>query len=101
MSKVLLALFVMAALVIGIGFYLNWFSYAPKGGDNTNVPITIDKEKIQTDVGKAKEKVKELTEKGREKVKEITDKGKGSSDGGDKERAKDPTPASQAKEKDQ
>jgi hypothetical protein len=112
MRKVLLALFVMAAVVIGLGFYLKWFSLTPKGEeDNTNVPIKVNKEKIKTDVEKGKEKtkdlsekgkekVKDLTEKGKEKVKDVTDKGKGSS-GGDNEKTKDATPASPAKEKDQ
>jgi hypothetical protein len=82
MRKVLLALFVLAALVIGLGFYLKWFSFAPQGGeDNPNVPITVDKEKIKTDVEKGKETAKDLTEKGKEKAKDLTDKGKGSSGG--------------------
>jgi hypothetical protein len=38
MRKVLLALFVLAALVIGLGFYLGWFSIAPRAQDNTNAP---------------------------------------------------------------
>ena len=100
MRKVLLALFVMAAVVIGLGFYLKWFSFTPKGGeDNTSIPIAVDKEKIKSDVEKGKEKAKDLTEKGKEKVKDLTDKGKGSS-GGDNEKAIGATPASQAKEKD-
>src|SRR5215831_8736901 len=90
MRKMLLALFVMAAVVIGLGFYLKWFSFTPKGGEyNTNLPIAVDKEKIKSDV-----------EKGKEKAKDLTDKGKGSG-GGDNEKAKGATPASQAKEKDQ
>jgi hypothetical protein len=48
MRNVLLALAVLAALVIGTGYYLNWFSFAPQGGDNnTNVPSTVDKEKVK------------------------------------------------------
>jgi hypothetical protein len=101
MGKVLFALIVIAAIVIGAGFYLNWFSFAPKGSDtNTNVPITVDKDKIKSDVGHAKEKLKDLTEKGKEKVKDLTGKGKNSGAGGS-EKAKDSTPASSAKEKDQ
>ena len=101
MRKVLLALFVMAAVVIGFGFYLKWFSFTPKGGeDNTNIPVAVDQEKIKSDVEKGQEKAKDLTEKGQEKVKDLTDKGKDSSSG-DNEKAKDATPASQAKEKDQ
>ena len=112
MRKMLLALFVMAAVVIGLGFYLKWFSFTPKGGENnTNIPIAIDKEKIKSDVEKGKEKAKDLTEKGKEKVKDLTDKGKEKakdltdkgkgSGGGDNEKAKGATPVSQAKEKDQ
>jgi hypothetical protein len=77
MRKLLLTLVVAAAILIGLGFYLNWFSWSPKGGDDQNPsPVTVDKEKIQSDVQKGKEKVKDLTEKGKEKAKDLTEKAK-------------------------
>lgn len=57
MRKVVYALLVLAALVIGVGYYLNWFSVSSADGDKPNVSITVDKDKIQSDVRKAKEKI--------------------------------------------
>jgi len=60
MRKLLIALLVAAALVIGLGFYLDWFSLALKDGENQiTVSLTIDKEKIKSDLGKAKEEIKD------------------------------------------
>jgi hypothetical protein len=119
MRKLLLTLLVVAAIVIGLGFYRNWFSWASKGGDDQNHnPVTIDKEKIQSDVQKGKEKVKVLTEKGKEKAKDLTEKAKDltekgkektkdltekakNSGGGDNEKTKGAIPAGQDKDKDQ
>jgi hypothetical protein len=66
MRRVFLVFLGVAVLVIGLGFYLNWFSLASKDGDaHTNVSITVDKAKIKSDVDKAKEKIKDMAE-GRE-----------------------------------
>jgi hypothetical protein len=101
MRKLVLTLLVVAGIVIGLGFYPNWFSWAPKGGDDqTHNPVTVDKEKIQSDVQKGQEKVKVLTEKGKEKAKDLTEKAKNVG-GGDNEKTKGAIPAVQAKEKDQ
>lgn len=60
MRKLLLILLVAAALVIGLGFYLDWFSLALTDGDKQiTVSVTIDKEKIKSDLGKAKEETKD------------------------------------------
>lgn len=65
MRKLLLAFLLVAAVVLGLGYYLNWFSFASHDGDkHTNVSITVDKAKIKSDVDKAKEKVKDVTEGG-------------------------------------
>jgi hypothetical protein len=101
MRKLLLTLLVVAGIVIGLGFYLKWFSLTPQGGDDQNHnPVTIDKEKIQSDVQKGKEKAKDLTEKGKEKTKDLTEKAK-KGGGGDNEKTNGAIPAGQAKEKDQ
>lgn len=84
MRKVLLIVLVVAALVIGLGFYLNWFSLALTDGDNQiTISVTIDKEKIKADLGRAKE--------------EIKDKASGE----DSEKTKGSAPAVQAKDKGQ
>jgi hypothetical protein len=49
----------------GIGFYLGWFSLSPATpnpepeGNKVNVNVSVDKDKVKSDVKKAKEKVKE------------------------------------------
>lgn len=58
MRKLFLALLVLAALVIGLGYYLEWFRFSSTDGDKqTNISIIVDKEKIGADVQKAKEKI--------------------------------------------
>jgi hypothetical protein len=79
MRKVLLILLVLAALVIGLGFYLNWFSLALKdGNEQINISVTVDKEKIQSDVGKAKEEIKNMAEKDKADGSDDSEKTKGS-----------------------
>ncbi len=63
MRKLVFALLVLAALVIGLGFSLHWFSLALQdGGEQLNISLTIDKEKIQADVARAKEKIQNRAE---------------------------------------
>jgi hypothetical protein len=72
-------LLVLAALVIGLGFYLNWFSLALKdGNEQINISVTVDKEKIQSDVGKAKEEIKNMAEKDKADGSDDSEKTKGS-----------------------
>jgi hypothetical protein len=64
---------VLVICVIGLGFYLGWFSLSksdPKTeGDKVNVNVSLDKNKMKSDVKKAEEKVKE-------EIKELKGKGK-------------------------
>jgi hypothetical protein len=72
-------LLVAAVLVIGIGFYLNWFSLAFKDGDEqSTIAVTIDKTKIQSDLGKAEEKIKDMAEKDKAIGGDDSEKTKGS-----------------------
>jgi hypothetical protein len=74
MRKMLLAFLVLAALVIGLGFYLEWFTFSSKDGEKqTNISITVDKEKIESDIHKAKEKITSETGNAKDKVKESTE----------------------------
>ena len=70
MRKFVTLLIVLVICLIGIGFYLGWFSFsrsnpAPEG---SKVNVSVDKEKIKSDVSKAEEKVKEEVKKLEEKV---------------------------------
>jgi hypothetical protein len=62
MARFLLALVVIACIVIGVGFYLDWFRFdanREKVGDK----VSVNREKIDEDVAKAKQQVKDLGEK--------------------------------------
>lgn len=90
MRKVVLALLVLAALVIGLGFYLNWFSVAVQDGeDQSTISVTVDKKKIKSDLGKVEEKVKDTAEKDK------------ASSGNDNEKTKGSAPTVPTKDKDQ
>lgn len=76
--KQLLAVFVLlAAAVVGLGFYLGWFHVSTGGTDgNPNATITVDQNKMKADQEAAKEKAQDLGEKAKEKTNAATDKGK-------------------------
>jgi hypothetical protein len=58
MKRFLIALALLVAIVLGLGFYLGWFRVsADRTDQKTNIKITIDQDKIREDEEKAKEKV--------------------------------------------
>jgi hypothetical protein len=61
-SLIKLAIVLLICLV-AIGFYRGWFSFSSPTtdaqGDKVNVNMSMDKDKIKSDVKKAEEKVKE------------------------------------------
>jgi hypothetical protein len=70
MRKILFALLVLAAVVIGLGYYLEWFTFSSTAGDKPNISLTVDKEKIGADVQKAKEKITTEAGNAKEKIKD-------------------------------
>ncbi len=70
MMKGLLIVFVLlAAAVVGLGFYLGWFHVSTGGTDgNSSATVTVDQDKIKADKEAAEEKVKDLGEKAKEKT---------------------------------
>jgi hypothetical protein len=78
MLRFLGVLLLLAAGVIGLGFYLGWFHFSKDSdGQKTNISITVDQDKIREDEKRAKEKVqgigqqvKERTGAGAEKSKD-------------------------------
>jgi hypothetical protein len=67
----------LAAAVVGLGFYQGWFHVATAGTDgNPGATITVDQDKIKQDKEAAKEKVKGLEDKVKEKTDAATNKGK-------------------------
>ena len=65
MRKLLGTLVLICLIVAGVGLFRGWFdvSKVDEPGQ-TNVQITIDKEKIREDAEKAKQKAKELAADG-------------------------------------
>jgi hypothetical protein len=63
MRSLIQLLLVLLICLVGIGFWLGWFSLsrpAPdKEGNKVNVNLSVDKDKMKSDVKKAEEKVKE------------------------------------------
>jgi cell division protein FtsX len=69
MSRLLTVLVLLVAGVIGLGFYLGWFSVSStRTGDKVNVTVTMDQDKIQQDKEKAQKKVREVEQKVKERV---------------------------------
>jgi hypothetical protein len=63
MRRLLVTLLLLAAVVVGVGIYLDWFRFSTGGtGDSgkTTVDLTIDKDKMKADAEAAKEKAKSV-----------------------------------------
>ena len=59
----------LLACIVGLGFYQGWFHIATHNTDQkSSASITVDKDKIRADEGKAKEKVEEFGQKAKEKT---------------------------------
>lgn len=62
---------VLLVLLVGIGFYLGWFSLTRSNpepeGEKVNVNLSVDKAKMKSDIKKAEGKVEE-------KIKRLKDK---------------------------
>jgi cell division protein FtsX len=66
MSKFIATIVVLAAIVVGVGFYLNWFSVTKtedKVNNETDINVRIHKTKVASDTAKAKEKAQEVEHK--------------------------------------
>jgi hypothetical protein len=64
MARFLLALVVIACIVIGVGFYLDWFRF-DANREKVVDKVSVNREKVDEDVAKAKQQVKDLGEKAR------------------------------------
>ena len=77
MKRLLVVFVLLAAGVVGLGFYLGWFHFTTGGTDaNPSATITVDQDKIKADKEKAAEKVQDLGEKAKDKASAAADKGK-------------------------
>jgi hypothetical protein len=77
MSRLFVALVLVAAGVVALGFYQGWFQLSEdKTDQKTNITITIDQDKIKEDRDKAKARLQQAGETAKEKVATPTDKAK-------------------------
>lgn len=66
MKKLFAVLFVLALLVIALGFYRGWFVLSSRDadeGNKVNVNLAVDKDKMEEDAKAVKKKTTELTDK--------------------------------------
>jgi predicted negative regulator of RcsB-dependent stress response len=69
MLRLLGVLVLLAAVVIGLGYYLGWFRItADRTDQNTNITIQVDQEQMEEDRKKVQEKLEEVGRKAKEKV---------------------------------
>jgi hypothetical protein len=81
MGRFIGALVVIVLVIVGLGYYLNWFHVATTDGDTTtNINVTVDKEKIKEDKEKAKEKLEEAGHRLKKEAENALDKGKHASE---------------------
>jgi preprotein translocase subunit SecF len=66
MKKLFAVLFLLALLVIALGFYRGWFVLSSRDadeGNKVNVNLAVDKDKMEEDAKAVKKKTTELTDK--------------------------------------
>ncbi|MFH1634655.1 MAG: hypothetical protein ABIG63_11705 [Chloroflexota bacterium] len=61
MTRMLLTLVLIVAVVAGLGFYMGWFHFSSgSDGNISHVTVSMDKDQIQEDKDKAVDKVQDL-----------------------------------------
>jgi len=69
MKSLLFVFVLLAAGVVGLGFYLGWFHMGwDRAADKDHVTVTVDEKKIQEDKKKAEEKAHELEHQVKDKA---------------------------------
>lgn len=77
MKRLFVLVLVLAAGIVGLGFYLGWFQFSTGGTDQKpNITFTTDKDKIQGDIKKAGEEVQKAGQTVKEKIGGGTEKSK-------------------------
>ncbi len=69
MKRFLVVLALIVVIVVGLSFYLGWWSFTSDSTDHKgHLTVTVDKDKIQEDKKKALEKVQDLEHQVKEKA---------------------------------
>lgn len=72
MRRIAIALVIVVLLVVGTSIYMHWLNFSvARQPDQTELKITLDKEKFRDDVNKARSKAEEIKETIQEKADEI------------------------------
>ena len=71
--------FLLLVGIVGVGFYQGWFHFSTNSSTNgtdhtSSATITVDRDKIRADEGRAKEKMEEFGQKAKEKIGDRTGK---------------------------
>lgn len=75
MKTLLFVVVLLAAVVVGFGFYRGWFRLSTDNTDpNANATITVDQDKFRADKEKVTEKVHDLGQKAKDKSGDPTEK---------------------------
>ena len=77
MKRFFVLVLLLAACIVGLGFYLGWFQFSTGGTDDKpNVTFTVDKDKIEKDKKKAEEELQKAGQTVKEKIGGGTEKSK-------------------------
>ena len=69
MKTLLIAVALVPVAVVGLGFYRGWFGFSSSNDESkSNVTLSVDKDKIETDKDDAVEKAQELGHKAVDKM---------------------------------
>jgi multidrug efflux pump subunit AcrB len=69
MTRALLVLALIVAVVAGLGFYMGWFHFSSgSDGKSAHVTVSVDKGQVQEDTDKAVDKVQDLGQQTQDEV---------------------------------
>jgi hypothetical protein len=79
MRRLLVVLVLVIAVVVGVGYYRDWFHFSTRGAgtDQPGIEFNINKDKVKSDAEQAKEKAGEAGDKAKEKTGELGKKTNG------------------------
>jgi hypothetical protein len=74
MRGFIVLLVLLAAGVVALGFYLDWFKVSKtsdSGTNQTQINLTVDNDKIKQDTERAKERIQDIGERTGDKAREV------------------------------
>lgn len=69
MVRMPLMLVLLVAIIVGLGFFMGWFHFSwARHDNNTHITMSVDKDQLRKDKGKAVDQVQDLGDKVQDKV---------------------------------